>query len=302
MRVVVTGGNGFLGRHVVRALEREGYDIHAPKSGEYDLRDKDACERLMCENGPVDAVVHLAAKVGGIGENVSAPGTFLYENAMMGLQLMEAARRCGVQKFLTVGTACMYPDTVPVPTTESQLWNGFPAQETNAYAQAKRLILAQGLAYAEQYDFNAVFVIPSNLYGPGDESTHVVPMLTKKFFEAQDEGENVLLWGSGSATRDFLYVEDAARGIVTALMYYNEPHPVNLGTGMETPIWALAQAIAYETGFEGRIQWDPTKPEGTMRRALDCTRALYKFGWTADTKLNVGLPQYLEWYEGMRDE
>ena len=161
MRVVVTGGNGFLGRHVVRALERERYDVHAPKSGEYDLRDQDACERLMCENGAVDAVVHLAARVGGIGENVNAPGTFLYENAMMGLQLMEAARHCGVQKFLTVGTACMYPDTVPVPTPETSLWDGHPAYDTAAYAQAKRLILAQGMAYADQYDFNAVFVIPS---------------------------------------------------------------------------------------------------------------------------------------------
>lgn len=301
MRVVVTGGYGFLGRHVVNALQREGYDAVPVSSSKYDLRKPEDSAALFTVEKP-DMVVHLAARVGGIGDNVSAPGTFLYENAMMGLMLMDNARRYGVQKFLTVGTACMYPDEVVVPTPESALWQGHPAVETSAYAQAKRLILSQGQAYSEQYDFNAVFVIPSNLYGPGDESTHVVPMLVNKFSEAMDEDEDVLLWGGGSATRDFLYVKDAADGIVMALQYYNDPRPVNLGTGVETPIWALAQAIAWELDFKGDIMWDPTKPEGTLRRALDCTLARERFGWTAETRLRQGLPQYLNWFEGMSDE
>lgn len=299
MRVTVTGGNGFLGRHVVEALRAREHAVESPSSKEYDLRSGVECEDLVLDTKP-DAVVHLAARVGGIGDNVNAPGTFLYENAMMGLQLMDVARKVGVSKFLTVGTACMYPDTAPVPTPEVSLWDGLPAHDTMAYAQAKRLVLAQGMAYAEQYDFNATFVIPSNLYGPGDESTHVMPMLVRKFYDAQESGENVLLWGSGSATRDFLYVKDAAEGIALALDYYNEPWPVNLGSGQETPIYALAHAIAYEIGFDGDIQWDPTRPEGTMRRALDIQRANTKFGWTPKTKLRQGLPMFLEWYEGMR--
>lgn len=298
MRVTVTGGNGFLGRHVVSALRANDHAVEAPSSVEYDLRVGLEAQDLIHDTKP-DAVIHLAARVGGIGDNTSRPGEFLYENAMMGLQLMDAARRVGVDKFLTVGTACMYPDEVEVPTPETALWNGMPASDTAAYAQAKRLILAQGMAYAEQYDFNATFVIPSNLYGPGDTSTHVMPMLVKKFYDAQDEGDNVLLWGSGSATRDFLYVTDAAQGIVTALEYYNEPWPVNLGSGQETAIYQLALAVAYEIGFEGEIQWDPTRPEGTPRRLLDVKRAYDKFGWTPQTKLRAGLPRFLEWYEGM---
>jgi len=302
MRVIVTGGNGFLGKHVVRALEREGADVWAPKSSEYDLRDPHAVTDLLCVNGMYDAVVHLAARVGGIGDNTARPGTFLYENAMMGLQLLERARQCGVQKFLTVGTACMYPDVVPVPTPESALLDGPPAHDTGAYAHAKRLILAQSQAYAEQYDFNATFVVPSNLYGPGDRTTHVMPSLVRKFYDAKEDGEPVLLWGSGSPTRDFLYVEDAAEAIALVLLYYNDPQPLNLGSGVETPIWALAQAIKYETGFTGDIMWDPTRPEGTLRRALDCTLARNVLGWTAKTPLNEGLPRYLEWFEGTRNE
>ena len=242
-----------------------------------------------------DAIVHLAARVGGIGDNVSAPGTFLYENAMMGLQLMDAARRLGVSKFLTVGTACMYPEDAPVPTPETALWTGPPAKDTAPYAQAKTILLEQGQAYADQYDFNAVFVIPTNLYGPGDHTSHVLPQIVNKFIEAIDVDDDVLLWGSGSATRDFLYVDDAAAGIVAALEHYNNPAPVNLGTGQETPIYALASAVAWELGFQNRIRWDPMKPEGVLRRALDCSRAYQQFGWRYTTSLRQGLPQYLNW-------
>ena len=294
MRVTVTGGNGFLGRHVVTALRASDHAVEAPTSQDYDLRSGIECQDLINDTKP-DAVVHLAARVGGIGDNVAKPGEFLYENAMMGLQLMEISRRVGVSKFLTVGTACMYPDHTPVPMKEDDLWNGLPAHDAAAYAHAKRLLLAQGQAYAEEYDFNAVCVVPSNLYGPGDDTTHVVPMMTQKFLEAAEIGDDVILWGSGSATRDFLYVEDAADGIAAALDHYNSPRPVNLGTGVETPIYALASAIAWELGFTGRIRWDPTRPEGTPRRALDPARAREQLGWVATTSLRAGLPKYLEW-------
>lgn len=300
MKIVVTGGTGFLGKHVCAALEKEGLVAVPVGSADYDLRNNGQIVDLLRDEEP-QAIVHLAARVGGIGENVDQPGTFLYENAMMGLQLMDAARAWGVEKMLTVGTACMYPDTATIPMREDAIWNGPPSRETGAYAQAKRLILAQGVAYAEQYDFNAVFVVPSNLYGPGDESSHVVPMLTRKFYDALETGDDVELWGSGSATRDFLYVEDAAAGVVQALLYYNDPQPVNLGTGVETPIYALARAVAWEIGYEGEIRWDPTRPEGTLRRALDCTRARQKFGWTPKFRLRQGLPRYLAWFEGVED-
>jgi len=294
MRVTVTGGKGFLGRHVVAQLIERGHEVTAPSSKDYDLRSGVEAGDMLLDSKP-DAVVHLAARVGGIGDNVSAPGTFLYENAMMGLQLMDSARRLGVSKFLTVGTACMYPEDAPVPTTETSLWTGPPAKDTAPYAQAKTIVLEQGQAYAEQYDFNAVFVIPTNLYGPGDHTSHVLPQIVAKFMEAIDVDDDVLLWGSGSATRDFLYVEDAAAGIVAALENYNDPAPVNLGTGQETPIYALASAIAWELGFQGRIHWDPLRPEGVMRRALNSSRAYQQFGWRYTTSLRQGLPQYLNW-------
>ena len=302
MRVNVTGGNGFLGKHVCEALRSEGHDVFAPTSDEFDLVTPVDVEAFLDTPDVPDAVVHLAARVGGIGDNVQRPGEFLYDNAMMGLQLLEEARKRGISKFLTVGTACMYPDTVPVPTPETELWNGRPAHDTEAYAQAKRLLLSQSIAYSEQYDFNAMFVIPSNLYGPGDTSTHVLPHLVRKFYSAQEEGEDVMLWGSGSSTRDFMYVTDAAQGITQALEYWNRPDPINLGTGIETPVYALASAIAYEIGFEGDILWDPTRPEGTPRRALDCSKAAEFLSWTATVRLRQGLPAYLSWYEGMSNE
>jgi len=296
VRVVVTGGYGFLGQHVVQELIDQDHVVFAPRSKNYDLREKRECRRLIKEQSP-DAIVHLAARVGGIGDNVSRPGEFLYDNAVMGLHLMDVARDHGVGKMLTVGTACMYPATPTMPMVESEIFDGEPAFETGAYAHAKRLLLSQGIAYAEQYDFNAVFVVPTNLYGPLDRTTHVVPQMTKKFSEALDEGGPVILWGSGSPTRDFLYVGDCAEGIVQALLYHNEPYAVNLGTGVETPIWALAHAIAWELGYDGEIIWDPTRPEGAGRRALDSSLAKQKFGWSAHTNLRDGLRKYLEWFK-----
>lgn len=294
MRVTVTGGNGFLGKHVVEALKKAEHAVEAPSSKDYDLRNGVESQDLIGDTKP-DVVVHLAARVGGIGDNIAHPGAFLYENAMMGLQLMENARRMGVSKFVTVGTACMYPDNSAIPMVESQIWNGLPSIETGPYAHAKRLILAQGMAYAEAYDFNTVFLVPSNLYGPGDTTTHVIPQLTRKFQDAILTGDDVVLWGTGNVTRDFLYVEDAAHGIQQAVEYVNNPWPVNLGTGVETPIYALAQAVAWELGFQGRIHWDITKPEGALRRALSTTRAHMTMSWGARTPLREGLPKWLKW-------
>jgi GDP-L-fucose synthase len=294
MRVTVTGGNGFLGRHVVKALQDAEHEVAAPSSKDYDLRNGLESMDLLGDTKP-DVVVHLAARVGGIGDNVSHPGAFLYENAMMGLQLMENARRLGVSKFVTVGTACMYPDNAAIPMEESHIWDGLPSVETGPYAHAKRLVLAQGLAYADDYDFNSVFLVPSNLYGPGDTTTHVIPQLTRKFRDAILTGDDVSLWGTGQVTRDFLYVEDAAKGVQQAVDYLNNPWPVNLGTGVETPIYAVAAAIAYELGFEGRIHWDITKPEGAPRRALSTKRAHMTMSWGARTTLHDGLPRWLEW-------
>ena len=302
MRVTVTGGRGFLGRHVVQALQDHGHEVFDFPSTEYDLRDNHACARLMLDSDP-DAIVHLAARVGGIGDNVQAPGTFLYENALMGLQLMELARVYGVEKFLTVGTACMYPDDVEVPTREDDLWNGYPAADTAPYGIAKRLLLSQGQAYREQHDFRAIMVIPSNLYGPGDQTTHVVPQMVEKFSTAMyEEEETITLWGTGGATRDFLYVEDAASGITQALDYYDDPEPMNLGTGVEVPIFLVAKLIRSIYGWEGDIQWDPTRPEGAKRRCLDVSRAGAKMGWYAQTNLPEGMRRFVDWYEGVQDE
>ena len=298
MRVTVTGGDGFLGRHVVDALRAQGDEVFVVRRDEFDLRDAYQARGAIYESH-AEAVVHLAAAVGGIGDNVERPGEFVYDNGVMGLHLMEEARKAGVTKFLTVGTACMYPRDVRIPIKEEYLWDGPPAFETAAYAHAKRLILVQGQAYREQYDFNAVMVIPTNLYGPGDTSNHVVPSIIRKVSEAVQTGsDEVMLWGSGSATRDLLYVTDAAAGIVAALNYYDEAEPVNLGMQQEIPIYVLARAIRQLYGWDGTFTWDPTGPEGTNRRSLDTRRAHAKLGWGPQVHLKEGLERTIAWHEG----
>lgn len=301
-RVVVTGGAGFLGRHLVGRIE----NAFVPRIEEYDLTRFAAVERLFVEQRP-EVVIHLAAVVGGIGANRANPGRFFYANALMGIQLIEAARRHGVEKTVVLGTICAYPKFTPVPFREEDLWNGYP-EETNApYGIAKKALLVQCQAYREQYGMNAIFLLPVNLYGPGDnfdpESSHVIPALIRKCVEAVDEGrDEIVLWGDGSPTREFLYVEDAAEGILLATERYDKPDPVNLGSGMEISIGDLAARIAGMTGFSGRIIWDATKPNGQPRRCLDVSRAEREFGFRATTPFEVGLRKTIEWYQSCRLE
>lgn len=303
-RVMVTGGRGFLGRSVVARLGEAGARPFVPRSAEYDLRKQDAIERALADARP-EIVIHLAAVVGGIGANRENPGRFFYENAIMGIELMEQARRAGIGKFVTIGTVCAYPKFTPVPFREDDLWNGYP-EETNApYGLAKRMLLVQGQAYRDQYGFNAIYLLPVNLYGPGDNfdpaSSHVIPALIRKCMEAVDTGaDHIDVWGTGSASREFLYVADAAEGIVLAAERYDGPEPVNLGTGQEISIRALVELIAEVTGFAGEIRWDPAKPDGQPRRALDTTRARERFGFTAATALREGLTRTIEWYRPLR--
>jgi GDP-L-fucose synthase len=301
-RVLVTGGGGFLGRNVVRRLEVAGVsDIFVPRSRDYDLRKADGIDRALADGRP-DVVIHLAAVVGGIGANRENPGHFFYENAIMGIQLMEAARLAGVAKFVQIGTVCSYPKHTPVPFREDDLWNGYP-EETNApYGLAKKMLLVQAQAYRAQYGYNAIYLIPVNLYGPGDNfdpaSSHVIPALIRKCIEARNAGaDHVEVWGTGAASREFLYVEDAADGIVLAADRYNDPEPVNLGVGSEITIRELIGLVARLTGFRGEIRWDPTKPDGQPRRALDTTRAGAAFGFQARTPLEAGLRRTIAWYE-----
>ncbi|HEY8489479.1 MAG TPA: GDP-L-fucose synthase [Dehalococcoidia bacterium] len=303
--VMVTGGAGFLGRHVVAELAARGAArIFVPRSRDFDLRDPDAARRALDRARP-DLVIHLAAVVGGIGANRAQPGRFLYDNAIMGLQLMELARRFGVAKFVTVGTICAYPKHAPVPFREEDLWNGYP-EETNApYGLAKKLLLVQGQAYREQYGFNAIHLLPVNLYGPGDnfdpESSHVIPALIRKCVEARDAGARYIqAWGTGTASREFLYVADAAEGVVLAAERYDGAEPVNLGTGQEITIRELAALIAGLTGFRGEIRWDPSQPDGQPRRRLDVSRAAERFGFRAATPLREGLRRTIAWYEAQR--
>jgi len=304
-RVVVTGGAGFLGSFVVDQLRRKDpVDIFVPRSADYDLREKDAIERMYREARP-DIVIHLAATVGGIGANRRNPGRFFYDNAIMGIQLIELARRHGVGKFLTVGTVCAYPKFTPVPFKEEDLWNGYP-EETNApYGLAKKMLLVQSQAYRQQYGFNAIYLLPVNLYGPRDDfdpaTSHVIPALIRKCVEAREAGAaSITAWGSGSPTREFLYVEDAASGILLAAERYDKPEPVNLGSGMEISIRDLVELIARLTGFEGRVVWDTTQPDGQPRRMLDTSRAEREFGFRAQVGFEEGLRRTVEWYEAQR--
>src|SRR6266511_1374874 len=300
-RVVVTGGAGFLGSYVVEKLRGRGCpNIFVPRSQKYDLRDRDAIIRL-CEDANPHIVIHLAAVVGGIGANRANPGRFFYDNAIMGIQLMEYARQFGVEKFVEVGTVCAYPKFAPVPFKESDLWNGYP-EETNApYGLAKKMMLVQAQAYRQQYDFNAIYLLPVNLYGPRDnfdlETSHVIPALIRKMLEAQERAESeVVLWGDGSPTREFLFVDDCAEGIVLAALRYDAPEPVNLGTGEEIRIKELAHVIAEATGYEGEIVWDTSKPNGQPRRKLDTTAAKEVFGFEAKTPFREGIARTVAWY------
>lgn len=299
-RVVVTGGAGFLGSHVVDELKKHGEsDIFVPRSAEYDLRKQEVCAQVV---RGADLVIHLAAVVGGIGYNREIPGTMFYDNILMGTHMMEESRKAGVKKFVAIGTICAYPKFAPIPFREDDLWNGYP-EETNApYGLAKKMMLVQSIAYRQQYDFNSIFLLPVNLYGPRDnfseKSSHVIPALIKKFLDAKESGaDSVTVWGDGTATREFCYVADAARGIVLAAEKYDKSEPVNIGAGFEISIKDLAEKIKTIVGYSGKIVWDATKPNGQPRRMLDTSRATKEFGYTAETNFDTGLKETIAWYQ-----
>jgi len=306
-RVCVTGGAGFLGGFVLSELRRRGAtNIFVPRSADYDLTQSEAISRLYADACP-DIVIHLAAVVGGIGANMDNPGKFFYENAMMGIQLIEAARTTGIEKFVALGTICAYPKYTPIPFQESELWNGYP-EETNApYGLAKKMMLVQLQAYRQQYDFPGIYLLPVNLYGPRDNfdlhTSHVIPAMIRKMIIARENGApNVTLWGDGSPTREFLYVKDCACGIVDAAEKYDGVDPVNLGSGMEISMRALAEMIAEYTGFKGEIVWDSDKPNGQPRRMLDVSKAKQLFGWEAGVDLDLGIRETVAWWEENKQE
>ena len=301
-RICVTGGAGFLGSFLLETLKKRGAtDVFVPRIEDYNLVDPKDIQRLLDLSQP-DIIIHLAALAGGIGANRARPADFFYINLMMGVQLIHEAWKRNVDKFVAIGTVCAYPKLTPVPFKEENLWAGYP-EETNApYGLAKKMLLVQAQAYREQYGFNAIYLLPVNLYGPRDnfnlETSHVIPALVRKCIEAQVRGDKeVILWGDGSPTREFLYAGDAADGIVTATEFYNGSEPVNLGSGQEIHIKDLAEKIAHLTGFKGKLVWDTTKPNGQPRRALDTSRANDYFGWQANTHFDEGLQQTIAWYK-----
>jgi GDP-L-fucose synthase len=306
-RVLVTGGSGFLGSFVIDKLRAKSpKEIFIPRRKDYDLVEWDSVVRVYHDAKP-DIVLHLAGNVGGIGANRANPGRFFYENLMMGVQLMEYARLQSISKFVAVGTICSYPKFTPVPFKEEDLWNGYP-EETNApYGLAKKMLLVQAQAYRQQYGFNAIFLLPVNMYGPRDnfnpESSHAIPAIIRKCVEAVDSGaKEVVLWGTGKATREFLHADDAAEGILLAAERYNGDEPVNIGAGMEISIADLATMIARLTGFTGRIVWDSSKPDGQPRRCLDVSKAEREFGFRARIPFEKGLKETVEWYCSSRYE
>ena len=305
-RVTVTGGSGFLGSFVVEKLHQRGAtDIFAPRSADYDLRTPDGIVRMLADAKP-DILIHLAALAGGIGANRARPAEFFYDNLMMGVPLLHRAWETGVDKFVAVGSICSYPKFTPIPFKEENLWDGYP-EETNApYGLAKKMLLVQAQAYREQYDYNTIYLMPVNLYGPRDnfdlQSSHVIPALIRKCVEAQERGDKqIIAWGDGSPTREFLYAPDAADGIIAAAEKYNGSEPVNIGAGQEISIKDLIETIARLTGFEGEIVWDTNQPNGQPRRALDTSRAAEYFGWRAATPFKEGLRETIKWYRKNRE-
>jgi len=304
--VMVTGGSGFLGSHLVEELRQrsDNVDVFVPRSSEYDLRETANIRRAFSDS-KADIVIHLAATVGGIGANRSNPGRYFYDNAVMGIELLEQARKHDVDKFTILGTICAYPEHTEVPFSEDDLFDGYP-EETNApYGIAKKALLTQSKAYRQQYDFNSIYLMPVNLYGPRDnfdlETSHVIPAIIRKCIEAREQkADSITAWGTGKPTREFLYVKDAAEGILDATDRYDESAPVNLGSGEEVSIQSLIELIADLTGFEGGIEWDTSKPDGQPRRKLDTTRARERFGWEAETGLKPGLETTIEWFEANR--
>jgi len=301
-KVIVTGGAGFLGSYVIDNLKNEGCKyIFIPRSRDYDLT-KEANIIRLYKDFTCNIVIHLAAAVGGIGANLKNPGKFYYDNLVMGTMLMEYARQFKVDKFVAIGTICSYPKFTPVPFKEEDLWNGYPDEITGPYGLAKKALLIQSKTYRDQYGFNSIVLFPTNLYGPKDnfdlETSHVIAALIRKFVDgAKESKDQVVIWGTGKATREFLYVEDAAEGIILATEQYNKSEAVNLGTGVETPIKDIAEIIAKFTGFKGKIIWDISKPDGQPRRRLDTTRAELEFGFKAKTEFVEGLKRTIEWYK-----
>ncbi len=302
-KIIVTGGAGFLGRFVIDKLKKEELvpekNIFVPRSKNYDLREKGDIKKMF-EDFPANIVIHLAANVGGIGYNMKNPGILFYDNLVMGAQIIEQARSNNLEKFIAIGTTCAYPKFTPVPFKEEDLWQGYP-EETNApYGLAKKMMLVQSQAYRQQYGFNSIFLLPANLYGPKDnfnpDSSHIIPALIKKIREAKDKKGNLNVWGTGNASREFLYVEDCAEAIILATKYYNKSEPVNLGSGREITIKELVNKISNLIGFKGEIYWDTSKPDGQPRRCLDVSKAESEFGFKAKTSFEEGLKNTIDWY------